>query len=183
MRMQRARGWSMISAAGHSDGRIERHENRHIGSSLLMSQQSCHRPTVAETVARVLIGAGIRHVFGIPGGEDVEYVEALRRAGIQFILTRHEEAAALMADAYARLSRRPAVCLSTLGPGAVNLLSGVAQAFLERSLLIAITTQVPAKLSPWYTHQRLDLHALYAPVTKLTVALGPENAERRPSRP
>ncbi|HSL20976.1 MAG TPA: thiamine pyrophosphate-binding protein [Vicinamibacterales bacterium] len=125
-------------------------------------------PTCADVVARTLREAGVTRIFGLPGGEILGFVEAARRAGIRFILTRHEAHAAFMADATGQLTRRPGVCVSTLGPGAVNLALGVANAWLDRSPVIAITATHTRASAPYATHQNLDLNAVYRPFTKVT---------------
>ena len=122
--------------------------------------------TCSEIVARTLKEAGIRTTFGIPGGEVVDLIEACRREDISFILTRHEAAAAFMADVIGQITRRPGVCISTLGPGATNLLSGVANAYLERSPLLAISGQMSNEAYPYCTHQLIDLPVIFQPVTK-----------------
>ncbi|HZW31732.1 MAG TPA: thiamine pyrophosphate-binding protein [Isosphaeraceae bacterium] len=132
--------------------------------------------TVAQVIARSLARAGVRYVFGHPGGEVAHLIEALRREGIPFVLTRHEATAAFMAASWGELSGQPGVCLSTLGPGATNLLSGVAHAFLDRCPLVAITAQLATSRQVQATHQHLDLAALYAPVTKATITVGADTA-------
>jgi acetolactate synthase-1/2/3 large subunit len=128
-------------------------------------------PTCAEVLAGTLRDAGVTRMFGLPGGEMLDFLEAARKAGIEFILTRHEAVAALMADAAGQLTRQPGVCVSTLGPGAVNLTLGVANAFLDRSPLIAITAAHATTAKPFATHQQLDLNAVYRPFTKQTLTL------------
>jgi acetolactate synthase-1/2/3 large subunit len=128
-------------------------------------------PTCAEVLAGTLRDAGVTRIYGLPGGEMLDFLEAARKAGIEFILTRHEATAALMADATGQLTRRPGVCVSTLGPGAVNLTLGVANAFLDRSPLIAITAAHATTAAPFATHQQLDLNAVYRPFTKETLTL------------
>src|SRR5919201_3532364 len=128
-------------------------------------------PTCAEVLARTLRDGGVERMFGLPGGEILHFIEAARRAGIEFILTRHEAVAALMADATGQLSRRPGVCVSTLGPGAMNLTLGVANAFLDRSPMIAITAAHATDAAPLATHQNLDLNAVFRPFTKETLTL------------
>jgi acetolactate synthase I/II/III large subunit len=128
-------------------------------------------PSCAEVLAETLREAGVVRMFGLPGGEVLDLIEAARRVGIEFVLTRHEAVASLMADVTGQLSGRPGVCVSTLGPGAVNLTLGVANAFLDRSPMIAITATTAAAAASWATHQRLDLNALYRPITKQTVTL------------
>ncbi|MBI3075527.1 MAG: thiamine pyrophosphate-binding protein [Deltaproteobacteria bacterium] len=122
--------------------------------------------TTAEVFARSLREAGVRRIFGLPGGEVVNLIEACRREGVEFVLTRHEATAAFMADVTGQISRRPGVCLSTLGPGATNLVSGVANAYLDRSPVLAITGDMSTEVARSCTHQQLDLNALYGPITK-----------------
>jgi acetolactate synthase I/II/III large subunit len=122
--------------------------------------------TTAEALAGGLRDAGVTCMFGLPGGEILDFVEAARRAGIRFVLTRHEATAAFMADVTGQITRRPGVCVSTLGPGAVNMTLGVANAYLDRSPLIAITACHATAAAPYATHQKLDLNAVYAPFTK-----------------
>jgi acetolactate synthase-1/2/3 large subunit len=110
-------------------------------------------------------------MFGIPGGEILHFIDAARREGIEFILTRDESTAAFMADVTGQIQRAPGVCVSTLGPGAVNMTLGVANAYLDRSPLIAITASLACSSEPYATHQNLDLNAIYRPFTKLTITL------------
>src|SRR5437870_983592 len=128
-------------------------------------------PTCAEVLASTLRDAGVERMFGLPGGEILDFIDAGRRAGIEFILVRHEAVAAFMADVAGQIARKPAVCVSTLGPGALNLTLGVANAFLDRSPLIAITATMSTAASPYATHQQLDLNAVFRPFTKETIAL------------
>ncbi|MDQ2951112.1 MAG: thiamine pyrophosphate-binding protein, partial [Chloroflexota bacterium] len=119
---------------------------------------------------------GVRYVMGHPGGEVVDLIEGFREAGLEFILTRHEASAGFMADAMAAASGIPGVCVGTLGPGATNLVTGVAQAFLDRSPVLAFTGQLPMARYEITTHQKLDLRALFAPVTKWQAQVSPANA-------
>jgi acetolactate synthase-1/2/3 large subunit len=128
-------------------------------------------PAVATVLAQTLRDAGVTHLFGLPGGEVLDFMEAARLAGLRFLLTRHEASAALMADVFGQIRRSPGVCVSTLGPGAMNLTLGVANAFLDRSPLIAITASTARAASPYATHQNLDLEAVFRPFTKLTMTL------------
>lgn len=128
-------------------------------------------PTCAEVLAITLRDAGVERMFGLPGGEILDFIEAARKVGIEFILTRHEAVAAFMADAAGQIARKPAVCVSTLGPGALNLTLGVANAFLDRSPLIAITATMATEAQPYATHQLLDLNAVFRPFTKQTLTL------------
>lgn len=133
-------------------------------------------PTVAEVLIDQLADAGVDVVFGMPGGEVVEILDAIRRKGLRFVLTHNEASAVFMADAMARITGKPGVSISTLGPGATNAVTGVAHAYLDRTPVIHITAQKPDNLLPDYTHQVLDLHALYRPITKSTFKLTAENA-------
>jgi len=132
-------------------------------------------PSCAYVMAQTLCELGVTRVFGVPGGEVLDFVEACRAVGVEFVLTRDEATAAFMADVTGQLQRRPAVCVSTLGPGALNLALGVANAYLERSPVIAITASIARSASPFATHQNLDLNAVYRPFTKWTVTLDGEN--------
>lgn len=120
----------------------------------------------AEQLVRCLENEGVKYVFGLPGEENLHVLEALKYSSIQFITTRHEQGAAFMADVYGRLTGKAGVCLSTLGPGATNLMTGVADANLDRAPLVAITGQVGTDRMHIESHQYLDLVAMFAPVTK-----------------
>ncbi len=135
-------------------------------------------PTCAQVMAHTLSDLGVPRMFGFPGGEILDFVEACRTTGIEFILTRDEANAAFMADATGQLERRPAVCVSTLGPGAVNMALGVANAYLDRSPVIAVTAAIAAANTRYVTHQNLDLNAIYRPFTKLALTLDGENTEQ-----
>ena len=120
----------------------------------------------AELLVQCLENEGVEYVFGLPGEENLHVLEALRDSPIQFITTRHEQGAAFMADVYGRLTGKAGVCLSTLGPGATNLMTGVADANLDGAPLVAITGQVGTDRMHIESHQYLDLVAMFAPVTK-----------------
>ena len=141
-----------------------------------MSTIIAHRATVATAVADGLQAAGIDTVFGLPGGENVHLMEAMRHTGLRFVLSEHENAAAFMAGAASQLTRRPAACLTTLGPGAVNCVAGVAHAFLDRCPVMVLTAQMAPSLQDRHTHQLVDLHRLFAPITKATLDVTPEGA-------
>jgi acetolactate synthase-1/2/3 large subunit len=128
-------------------------------------------PSCAAVLARTLRDAGITRMFGLPGGEILEFIHAAKREGIEFLLTRHEAAASFMADVTGQIQRKPGVCVSTLGPGAVNMTLGVANAFLDRSPVVAVTATMSASASPYATHQNLDLNAVYRPFTKMAITL------------
>jgi acetolactate synthase-1/2/3 large subunit len=120
----------------------------------------------AELLVQGLENEGVQYVFGLPGEENLHVLEALKNSSIQFITTRHEQGAAFMADVYGRLTGKAGVCLSTLGPGATNLMTGVADANLDGAPLVAITGQVGTDRMHIESHQYLDLVAMFAPVTK-----------------
>ena len=122
---------------------------------------------VAQLLVRCLENEGVRYVFGIPGEETLDLNAALEDSEkIRFVLTRHEQAAAFMADVYGRLSSFPGVCLATLGPGATNLLTGVADAQLDRAPLVAITGQAGLERVHLESHQYIDVVQMFGPVTK-----------------
>ncbi len=122
-------------------------------------------------MARFIAEGGVRHIFGYPGDPNIEFMEQARREGIEFVLARREGTAVLMADAYGQLTGRPGVCLATLGPGATNMVNGVATAFLDRTPMISIAGQLSSRLEPIFTHQNVDQLRLFAPVTKWTVRM------------
>lgn len=120
----------------------------------------------SDLLVKCLENEGVDYIFGVPGEETLDLMESLRTSSIRFILTRHEQAAAFMADAYGRLTGKPGVCISTLGPGATNLLTGVADAFLDKSPLVAITGQADLKRIHKESHQYINIVEMYKSVTK-----------------
>lgn len=120
----------------------------------------------AELLVQCLENEGVEYIFGVPGEENLAVLQALKKSSIQFVTTRHEQGAAFMADVYGRLTGKAGVCLSTLGPGATNLMTGVADANLDRAPLVAITGQVGTDRMHIESHQYLDLVAMFSPVTK-----------------
>jgi len=127
----------------------------------------------AELIVSVLKQAGIRHGFGVPSGNVLPLMDAMRTGGIRFVLTAHEGSAAFAADVSGRMTGVPGLCIATLGPGATNLSTGVGSAWLDRSPLIAITctlneAQLGRRLQMWIDH-----HALFKPITKATLRLRP----------
>ncbi|WED42535.1 acetolactate synthase large subunit [Legionella cardiaca] len=122
---------------------------------------------VAQLMVRCLEDEGVEYIFGLPGEENIDFIEALTSSKkIRFILTRHEQAASFMADIYGRLTGKAGVCLATLGPGAINLLLGTADANLDSSPLVAIAAQASLDRLNKESHQIIDLNRLFAPVTK-----------------
>lgn len=122
--------------------------------------------TAAQLIARRLKEAGCTHVYGIPGGEVLVLMEALREEGIEFVLTKHENSAGFMAEGAWQATGRPPVLLTTIGPGMANAVNVVANAMLDRVPLIFIT----GSIDPWerqtYTHQVIDHSAVIRPVVK-----------------
>ena len=115
-------------------------------------------------------------MFGLPGGEVVELLDAFRSTGIEFVLVKNESSAVYMADVTARLTGTIGVALTTLGPGATNAYAGVAHAYLDRAPVLIITAQTDAQRIGTHTHQVLDLQACFRPVTKFTAELEVESA-------
>ncbi|MBI3030611.1 MAG: acetolactate synthase large subunit [Candidatus Rokubacteria bacterium] len=123
--------------------------------------------TAAELLVRCLENEGVRYVFGLPGEEVLDVLDALSRSTqIRFVATRHEQGAAFMADVYGRLSTYPGICLATLGPGATNLVTGIADAQLDRAPLVAITGQAGLERAYKESHQYIDVVQMLAPITK-----------------
>ena len=134
--------------------------------------------TVAQQFAQTLKSAGVRFVFGVPSGNMIDYMEALRNEnGIDFILVGHETTAAIMADICGRLTGKPGVCFATFGPGATNLSTGVGEAFLDRSPLLAFTDEMPDDLLRRTVQMNIDHQKLFLPITKRTLRLHPETTK------
>jgi acetolactate synthase I/II/III large subunit len=114
---------------------------------------------------------GVKYVFGIPGEETLDLNESLANSSVDFIPVRHEQGGAYMADMYGRLTQRAGVCLGTLGPGATNLITGVADAFLDRSPLVALTGQGDLERMHKESHQHIDIVSIMKPVTKWNARL------------
>jgi acetolactate synthase-1/2/3 large subunit len=127
-------------------------------------------------MAQYFRAAGISHIFGLPGGQNIEFMEAARKQGLEFVLARREGTAALMADAAGQLTGRPGVCMSTLGPGSTNLVNGVANALLDRSPMIAVSGQLGTRLESTFTHQKVDQLAIFTPISKWATKIGPDDA-------
>ena len=141
-----------------------------------MPKSASDTATTADVMARYFRTAGITHIFGLPGGQNIEFMEAARREGLEFILARREGTAALMADAAGQLTGVPGVCMSTLGPGATNMVNGVANAHLDRSPMIAVSGQLATRLASTFTHQNVDQQALFTPISKWATRIGPDDA-------
>jgi acetolactate synthase I/II/III large subunit len=120
----------------------------------------------SDVFVECLEAEGVQYVFGIPGEETLDLNESLSDSSVQFIPVRHEQGGAYMADAYGRLTGRAGVCLGTLGPGATNLLTAVADAFLDRAPLVALTGQSDLERMHKESHQYIDLIGIMRPVVK-----------------
>src|SRR6266699_680523 len=130
-----------------------------------------YSPVVAEKKASDLFvecleAEGVKYVFGIPGEETLDLNESLAKSSIEFVPVRHEQGGAYIADVYGRLSGRAGVCLGTLGPGAMNLTTAVADAFLDRAPLVALTGQSDLERMHKESHQYLDLIGIMRPIVK-----------------
>src|ERR1700744_6345551 len=121
---------------------------------------------VAELMVRCLENEGVEYVFGIPGEENIHLVQALKSSPIRYVLVRHEQAASFMAEVYGRLTGKAGVCSATLGPGAINLLLGVADATTNSTPVVALSAQVGMNRAFKESHQTVDLVSMFAPVTK-----------------
>jgi acetolactate synthase-1/2/3 large subunit len=136
----------------------------------------------AELVVKCLENEGVEYIFGIPGEENLDLLDSLSRSSIKLVLTRHEQSAGFMAATYGRLTGKTGVCLSTLGPGATNLVTASAYAYLGGMpmMMMMITGQKPIKKSKQGRFQILDVCAMMAPLTKYTHQLA--SADNIPSR-
>ena len=114
---------------------------------------------------------GVKYVFGIPGEETLDLNASLQDSSIDFVPVRHEQGGAYMADMYGRLTGRAGVCLGTLGPGATNLITAVADAFLDRSPLVALTGQGDIERMHKESHQYIDVVSMFKPITKWNARL------------
>ncbi|MFO8155728.1 MAG: acetolactate synthase large subunit [Pseudomonadota bacterium] len=125
----------------------------------------------AELFIKCLESEGVEYIFGLPGEENLDLMDAVLDSPIQFITTRHEQGAAFMADVYGRLTGRAGVCLATLGPGATNLITGVADANMDHAPLVAIAGQAATNRLHKESHQVLNLQQMFHPITKYSSQL------------
>ncbi|HKP63809.1 MAG TPA: thiamine pyrophosphate-binding protein [Polyangiales bacterium] len=133
---------------------------------------------VADSLARQLAAAGIRHAFGIPGGEVLSLIDALGAAGIEYVTARHETAAGLMAEGASAASDAPGLLVLTVGPGVSNAVNAIANAFLDRVPLIVLSGAVDVERPGSYTHQVFDQRALLRPIVKASFVAAPETIAR-----
>ncbi|KZS74571.1 acetolactate synthase [Mycobacterium kansasii] len=122
--------------------------------------------TAAQLMVKCLESEGVSVVFGIPGEENIRFVQALAASDIRYVLTRHEQAAAFMAEMYGRVTGRAAVVSTTLGPGAINMQLGVADATTNSTPMVAISAQVGHDRQFKESHQYVDLVSMFAPITR-----------------
>jgi len=126
----------------------------------------------SELLVRCLEAEGIEYIFGVPGEENADFMMALEASdSIRFILTRHEQGAAFMAEAYGRLTGNPAACLGTLGPGATNLITGVANANMDHAPMLVLTGQGATTRLHKESHQIMDVVSMFKPVTKWATSI------------
>ena len=125
----------------------------------------------SDLFVRCLENEGVEYIFGIPGEENLDVMDSMIGSSIKFITTRHEQGAAFMADVYGRLTGKAGVCLATLGPGATNLVTGFADANMDRAPIIGIAGQGATTRMHKESHQVLDLVNLFAPISKYSVQI------------
>jgi acetolactate synthase-1/2/3 large subunit len=141
-----------------------------------MSSAAADEGGVARLIVRCLESEGVTHVFGIPGEENIHLVDALSVSSIRYVLVRHEQAASFMAEVYGRLTGRAGVCSATLGPGAINMLLGVADATTNSTPVVALSAQVGMDRTFKESHQGVDLVAMFTPATKWSALVATPDA-------
>ena len=125
----------------------------------------------SDLMVKCLENEGLKYIFGVPGEENADFMMSLEGSSIQFILTRHEQGAAFMAEVYGRLTGEPAGCLATLGPGATNLITGVGDSNMDRAPMIVLTGQGATGRQHKESHQILDLVNLFDPISKYSTQI------------
>lgn len=129
-------------------------------------------PNASEVFVKALEKENVKYIFGVPGEENIDFLEALRTSKIEFILTRHEQGAGFMADIHGRLTGKAGVCLATIGPGATNLITPIADANLDRAPVVAITGQTATVRMHKESHQYIDVVSMFKPITKWNTRIG-----------
>lgn len=127
--------------------------------------------TVSDLLVRALETEGVRYIFGIPGEENEDFMFSLKESKIEFVVCRHEQGAAFIANIWGRLSGTPGVCLATLGPGATNLITGLADAQLDMAPVVAITGQGGLTRLHHQSHQMIDIVTMFKPITKWNASI------------
>jgi acetolactate synthase-1/2/3 large subunit len=125
----------------------------------------------SDLFVRCLENEGVEYIFGVPGEENADFMMSLVDSKVRFVVCRHEQAAAFMGDAYGRLTGKPVCCLGTLGPGATNLITGVADANMDRAPLIVLTGQAATTRVHKESHQAMDLVGLFRPAVKWGISI------------
>ena len=126
----------------------------------------------SDLFVKCLEAEGIEYVFGMPGEENADFIMSLEASSsIKFVLTRHEQGAAFMAEVYGRLTGNPAGCLATLGPGATNLITGVADSNMDRAPMLVLTGQGSTQRLHKESHQIMDVVKMFEPVTKWATSI------------
>jgi acetolactate synthase-1/2/3 large subunit len=126
----------------------------------------------SDLLVQCLATEGIEYIFGVPGEENADFMMSLDASdAIRFVLTRHEQGAAFMAEVYGRLTGNPAACLGTLGPGAANLVTGVADSNMDRAPILVLTGQGASTRLHKESHQIMDVVAMFKPITKWAVSI------------
>ena len=120
----------------------------------------------SDLIVKCLEAEGVERIFGVPGEENADMMISLLDSKIEFVLCRHEQAAAFMADTYGRLTGKSGVCLATLGPGATNLVTGLADANMDRAPVVAIVGQGSTKRLHKESHQNMDSIRMFEPISK-----------------
>ena len=120
----------------------------------------------SDLFVQCLEAEGVTAIYGVPGEENADFMISLEDSSIEFVLTRHEQGAAFMAEVHGRLTGQPGVCLGTLGPGATNLITGVADANMDRAPLVCLTGQAASSRQHKESHQAMDVVAMFDPVVK-----------------
>ncbi len=120
----------------------------------------------SDLFVKCLEAEGVKQIFGVPGEENADFMISLEDSPIEFVLTRHEQGASFMAEVHGRLTGEAGVCLSTLGPGATNLITGVADANMDRAPLVCLTGQADSERQHKESHQNMDVVSMFTPVTK-----------------
>ncbi|MBT8130759.1 MAG: acetolactate synthase large subunit, partial [Gammaproteobacteria bacterium] len=130
----------------------------------------------SDLFVRCLEEEGLEYIFGVPGEENADFMMSLEKSDqIKFILVRHEQGAAFMAEIYGRITGNPAGCLGTLGPGATNLITGVADSNMDRAPMLVLTGQGSTDRLHKESHQIMDVVSMFRPVTKwATTILNPD---------
>lgn len=138
--------------------------------SLLQDDTAKQTETQPKSGSQLMIEAlkrnGVEHIFGYPGGAIMPLYDALVDSGLKHFLCRHEQGAAFAADAYGRVTRKPGVCMATSGPGATNLVTGIANAYMDSVPMVAITGQVPSPLQGTDAFQEVDIFGITLPIVK-----------------